>query len=346
MVGVGSCDVAGVDTGEGEGLRGTSGERFQGDSPSSGCALADKGDDDDGGLPNARILAAGVGGVRIRGTGVCFAANARVLGAEICGGVVLIEGFLFGFGMDIIGTVGIRRGKVVFVGGGASEDALLLVVVVLVVEMVSREGFGTRMGELVCGSCLRPKVASKSVLGVRMDSASLNAFGITFGESGGGAGMLGGSNDNIDAVLLTGSMDGRSLGTGVSARDSSTRRLVVLFANISAIFNCIGGSEGTGGTSGVTSGTLAFLRDLLFKRKNLFRFLTEDSERYAPSESSPVVGDVMAAALAAFSFFFRPNAMEMYPPSDSPSVTVLSVVSLSFLLFLSFFFLLSEISER
>ena len=46
---------------------------------------------------------------------------------------------------------------------------------------------------------MRPKVANRSVLGVRTDSASLNALGMSFGDSM-GVKALEGSMDEIDAA--------------------------------------------------------------------------------------------------------------------------------------------------
>ena len=54
-----------------------------------------------------RLGVSGVGGVRMSGTGVCFAERELVLGAEIWGGVRFSEGFFLGFGSVMLGTAGI-----------------------------------------------------------------------------------------------------------------------------------------------------------------------------------------------------------------------------------------------
>lgn len=175
------------------------------------------------------VVAVGVGGTRVIGGGCGFADKERVLGAEICAGVRFCEGFRLGFGNPRVGMPCKEDMDGAWVASGSSRDCGVV-----------------RVGDCKADSApCRPKARSTSVLGVRIDSASLNAVVKPLGES------IGEDRELVVSKNETSSDDRCvavwSVRAGVVVLDESMKLGVSLLANRSAIGSGNGGRDGTGG---------------------------------------------------------------------------------------------------
>ena len=229
--------------------------------------------------------AVGVGGVSVSGTGTCFAARLSVVvfGADICGRART--------DLDGVSATG-ERGETGLCARLSARS-----------PCEWENGFSFEGERGLFG---RRKDERKSMLGERTDSASWNAR-VRPSRDSSDSGFSSDPTvvDDVSAVrdvstevdvstVLNVSTLGRTLmdgspGIGVAFRES--RRGVFARLNLSWMGSGRVGSAGTGGGwSCAESNESCFLRDLEFSLKK--RFFLVDSERYPPSDSSPLTGDV------------------------------------------------------